>query len=64
MGSAGLLAGCCVDLPVHAALYTNREKCSNNASFLLVVLLKIGRLPGRLSRFSDHLQSDFLANLQ
>ena len=22
-GSAGLLAGCCVDLPVHAALYTN-----------------------------------------
>jgi hypothetical protein len=24
-GSAGLLAGCCVDLPVYAALYTNRE---------------------------------------
>src|SRR5271157_2652052 len=25
IGSAGLLAGCRVDLPVHAALYTNRE---------------------------------------
>ena len=24
-GSAGLLAGCRVDLPVHAALYTNRK---------------------------------------
>jgi hypothetical protein len=24
-GSAGLLAGCCVDLPVHAALYINRK---------------------------------------
>jgi len=24
--SAGLLAGCSVDLPVHAALYTNRKK--------------------------------------
>jgi hypothetical protein len=25
IGSAGLLAGCCVDLPVHAVLYTNRK---------------------------------------
>jgi hypothetical protein len=24
-GSAGLLAGCRVDLPVHAGLYTNRK---------------------------------------
>jgi hypothetical protein len=25
IGSAGLLAGCRVDLPVHDALYTNRQ---------------------------------------
>jgi hypothetical protein len=29
MSSAGLLAGCGVDFPVHAALYTNRKNTIN-----------------------------------
>jgi hypothetical protein len=32
-GSAGLLAGCRMDLPVHAALYTNKENAESLAKF-------------------------------
>jgi hypothetical protein len=33
-GGAGLLAGCCADLPVHAALYTNRKILYTNRKIL------------------------------
>ena len=56
-GSAGLQAGCRVDLPVHAALYTNRKK-----SYTTLVIAGMRRIDATVPQLSRSAPANTIAH--